>query len=559
MTEPINRVKYLAQKPATIAVLLAFIPFVYLALFGRFGWSQGDDGFILAHSWRILNGELPYRDFIYVRPPLSPYLHSLYLYIAPDNYAYLFSRFFVVTQIYSYSLLSAYLLLDLFKENQNPFNSKSMVFTWGLVGFVISVTALTPIPWHTVDGVFFAVIAFYLLTKKSTFHTILSAFFFIFSLLTKQSFYPLAILFPLLLVFEKRYFHALIYCLFYLVGVICLFSTPLLREFVTAFVDITKNTSTIRDAIQAGVITYFKSPARLLAVFTLAIAFSYVISKWRRFILQPLHYFLLLLVISVAFCIWLQLHYSEWINHKKLGLLHILLLSNGLLIIGLYAKKQLKIANTLCALTAIAWCSSVSWGYQTPVLFASPLVIGSFELFRRFSSLTVTEIVFLRRGTMLCYIAIAFIVAWQPYHDAPRSSLQCNLGSATRKLHGIISTDVVCEKVKTAQNLASRYQQNSIFLPDFDLAYFLFDLKNPLPIDWPMNAESGNARDWIESASAFKVRYAIIDIASARANATLETSDRFYVPLVQPIMSQWRKIESNEYYEVYLNPQFVSQ
>jgi hypothetical protein len=59
-------------------------------------WNRGhylmDDGFILAFGWRIWNGEVPYRDFIFHKTPLSLYLHSLWL-LLPNNLTYLAPRF----------------------------------------------------------------------------------------------------------------------------------------------------------------------------------------------------------------------------------------------------------------------------------------------------------------------------------------------------------------------------------------------------------------------------------------------------------------------------------
>ena len=45
-------------------------------VYAPYGYSGVDEGFITALVWRVLNGELPYVDFIYVRPPGTPLLHA---------------------------------------------------------------------------------------------------------------------------------------------------------------------------------------------------------------------------------------------------------------------------------------------------------------------------------------------------------------------------------------------------------------------------------------------------------------------------------------------------
>ena len=58
------------------AVFTAIVVF-YAAAWAPLGLDTEDGGFILGLSWRILSGDVPYRDFFYVRPPISLYLHGL--------------------------------------------------------------------------------------------------------------------------------------------------------------------------------------------------------------------------------------------------------------------------------------------------------------------------------------------------------------------------------------------------------------------------------------------------------------------------------------------------
>src|SRR5206468_857052 len=55
---------------------LTLVPLAAHALLSPLGFNPTDDGFVLAYSRRILLGQVPHRDFIMIRPALSPLLHA---------------------------------------------------------------------------------------------------------------------------------------------------------------------------------------------------------------------------------------------------------------------------------------------------------------------------------------------------------------------------------------------------------------------------------------------------------------------------------------------------
>lgn len=60
---------------AAFGVLFGGLGLAFFVLNAQHAYHPTDDGFILAYTWHVANGEIPYRDFLYVRTPLSPYLH----------------------------------------------------------------------------------------------------------------------------------------------------------------------------------------------------------------------------------------------------------------------------------------------------------------------------------------------------------------------------------------------------------------------------------------------------------------------------------------------------
>ena len=57
---------------------------LFVSMFlARFGFEDSDTGFIVGLGWRTLNGEIPYLDYSYVRPPIS-IMHSYFLMLIFD-------------------------------------------------------------------------------------------------------------------------------------------------------------------------------------------------------------------------------------------------------------------------------------------------------------------------------------------------------------------------------------------------------------------------------------------------------------------------------------------
>ena len=65
-------------RAASWLVALA-VPLAYLFLYVPVGMDTTDFGYFYGFSWRILEGQFPYRDFFYIKPSLQgrlPLLHA---------------------------------------------------------------------------------------------------------------------------------------------------------------------------------------------------------------------------------------------------------------------------------------------------------------------------------------------------------------------------------------------------------------------------------------------------------------------------------------------------
>src|SRR5918911_1708787 len=179
---------------ASVAFLLIVPTLAHLLLSWR-GFSHTDDGFTLAYSRRILEGQIPHRDFIIIRPFVSPLIHTPVVLFGSD-YTYWVSRFFVW---FEFACISWAWLSVINRAFDNPFNNLMKVFV-ALVSFAASVHYFVLTAWHTVDGLFLSSIGLWvLLTQKPPKRRIIGYLLIAIAYLCKQSFLFMAPLSVLLL------------------------------------------------------------------------------------------------------------------------------------------------------------------------------------------------------------------------------------------------------------------------------------------------------------------------------------------------------------------------
>src|SRR5215210_1356974 len=117
----------------SVAFLLIVPALAHLLLSWR-GFSPTDDGFTLAYSRRILEGQIPHRDFIIIRPFVSPFIHTPFVLFGGD-YTYWASRFFVW---FEFACISWAWVCVINRAFDNPFNNAMKLFV-ALVSFAASV------------------------------------------------------------------------------------------------------------------------------------------------------------------------------------------------------------------------------------------------------------------------------------------------------------------------------------------------------------------------------------------------------------------------------------
>ena len=118
----------------------------WFLVFARHGFNPTDDGFVLAQSWRILQGEVPHADFVSPRPLGSAVLHVLD--VLPPWPTLLWSRLLVTLQM----AWITFALLDIgVPRIPKRFTLVGALFP---LAFVTNWNTFPLMAWHAIDGVF---------------------------------------------------------------------------------------------------------------------------------------------------------------------------------------------------------------------------------------------------------------------------------------------------------------------------------------------------------------------------------------------------------------------
>ncbi len=171
-------------------LLYATFLFVFALLFAPLGFNPTDDGVVLAQTARFWSGQIPFIDFVSIRPFGSVLLHWPALFFG--DFRLLASRYLCVFEIgfYSYALLS-------FTVKKMRIELSDLVF-WSLAGisFALNVHSFPLMAWTSIDAVFLVSAGLYLRSKLDSGSWWNIAAYALLSLaaLCRQTFLPVGIL-----------------------------------------------------------------------------------------------------------------------------------------------------------------------------------------------------------------------------------------------------------------------------------------------------------------------------------------------------------------------------
>ena len=523
----------------------ALLPILYFLVYGSVGIDGTDGGFIHGLSWRILNGQEIYRDFIYIRPPLTPLLHTIPMYLLPANWVIKGERLIFFLMMAASSAFFAFGL-------EKKLNFKELKLNPWLIatgGFIISVHNYPVMPWHTSDGIFFASIGcFFLLRSSKIPALILGACCMVLAALTKQSFYflvPASVLAVWLMEGRRS---GLI-----MLGIIAGLSLlviggwwGLFPENFQAFLTQTSGATSIRDFLVAATIPYAKGLIWIVPV----LFFFLLRDKLGNYeVGRSLAQFSmwLLMIIPILF-------HMVWSNYREVFTPPAFAYMQGMWLAGLAAmllilfrEKEKAVWGVLLTFL-VSWCGGLSWGYQTPALAMTPVIAALIwfiytEYEPKFLSFFLPAV--------FLFWAFAFgAIRDYPYREpVAAGQLEWEMQEVFPKLSGIMSSNVNEAKFKELKALRSELGGNYTVAPAMSFAHFLTDDIPTFPVDWMHNAELRWDQDSLAVIDAFeRLDYVLVE------KDKLDEADRkgkYGSSAMKYIMTQWRIEREAAYYYVY--------
>jgi hypothetical protein len=155
--------RVLQDRPNTL--LATAIVLVVVAIYGLAGipstegFNPSDDGVVLAQAYRLLNGEIPHRDFISIRPAGSAVMHLVHFH-SPLPLE-LSARWMVLLEFLIYSIMLTLILTGSWFKGLRRDSHILLVTGSVVVMFILNQNFYNLFPWTTIDSLFWFSIALY--------------------------------------------------------------------------------------------------------------------------------------------------------------------------------------------------------------------------------------------------------------------------------------------------------------------------------------------------------------------------------------------------------------
>lgn len=504
------------------------------------GYEEWDSGFVTGLAWRIINGEVMYRDFIYTKPPLTPYYASFLISVLPDEGQFYFIR------CINYITFAAQVLLTVFAIN-NIYNLKQYglnLWAVALAGFVISLLNFSMYPWYTQDGLLFAAIALYLksINKNSLLILFIIAFAAMLSAFSKQSFYPVPLIFLVWVFIDYGFKKAIVFSIMLLLPAALLMAWVLNVTTMHNFLDCVTGQTQLYDLYYTCVYGYLHKNTKLYLIIlavTLLAGVNYKNIKATSFAVLFKWFIVLQFVAAIVLL---------FAGNAQLGSI-IAFNSCGCAVVYNFfiLKKTFQYLYPSAALLAISWCVSVSWGYPYPVLFATALICIFIVLTYNFFPIPHK----VRTALAVITIIAAFAYNWYPYRNDGINELTYSMETISPKLKYIRTDKTTFDKFAELKSLVSQYGQPYIVTTNYSGSHYLFETRNPLIADWMINSEM-----------SYKLNRMVTDAAKSNGHIFLEKkynpsfdlkdiSQKHFSYFSQYIYDNCTPIEKRTYFTVY--------
>ncbi len=517
---------------------------IYCVVLAQFGLENFDTGYIPSFSWRIINGQAVYRDFIYKGPPVTLYFNALIMCCLPES-----GQFFLI-RITSYLLFASQVYLVVAGIDNSYNLSKFRIEKWGLIclGFIISLLNFAAYPWPTTDGLLFAAMAFWLVSKTSEFHWLrffTIALFCILCALTKQSFYlvPLLFLFWMALKFNLK--TAMLFAMQLLFWVILYIGLILSITTFENFIRQTTGETHLQDLYYTGLHNYLFVSIKLFMLmicgFVLVVFIYLKVKNQKSAAILPIFKGMayLTFAIAIALCFFKEIEIAS-----RVGFVASIF---ALIYASAFDLKKIKTLAPVLVILGIAWSSSISLGYQFPIFFATG-IIATFVVLMGNELKSYSKYYFWI-ALPVCMIALSY--HYKPYREAAIFSLNHSLVTVSPKLKYIKTTKDNFEKYVELKKLIAKYGENFIVAPNMPMANYIFNQQSELPADWLIETEVARSQKMFIRLAADKKNYIFLEKSFLNHEAFMPADRVKHSSITEYIHQHFNCIEETQHFLIY--------
>lgn len=516
----------------------------YAIVLSQFGFENWDTGYFTSFSWRILNGQNPYSDFVYKGPPVTLYWHAFWLKVLPESGQYYFTRMvnyilFALQVFFTISAFDKYFTFRKFKVDK-----------WAIMclGFTLSLLNFPAFAWNTTDGLLFASAAFYAMTFRNSPYLkfAIIALLCLLSALTKQSFYVIPLLFLVWIFIENGLKATLIFLGFTVIylGLYALFIHQIAGfEIYSA---LTTGETNLAGLIYVGIIEYFlffhniTISGSILAITLLLTWFT------RNQKTTILHNFvrilcLILIVTSIILCLLDEIRIASKVAFVALALL--------VLYRYIFEKDSIQTLAPAAVALGIAWSASISFGYSYPIFYFTGIMAGIISL-----AYADIKIYIAPRFLILLSIIIFGIGLsnnYRLYREKPLPELTYSMDDVSRKLMYIKTSKENLEKHLELKQLVQKYGPNFIVAPSIPMANYLFDEQSNLPADWIINTEVDRQYDFFVTLASDTNNFVFLEKSYLVGEEMSLADKRQTSEISWQIYTKFKKVGETKHFIIY--------
>lgn len=474
--------------PAATAVLL------FISV-GFIGFHPSDDGMLLAQTQRILRGEVPHLDVIFARPMGSAFLHILDFVIPLPLFEA--SRLTGISEIVAYSYLFAW-----FTYSKAPVHWGLMHHLGAIGAALVNLHTFPSMAWYTTDGLLFTALGFVLLqrglAKGSPEVPAIGLLALGIAPLMKQSFFlspVLGVIWVALALRVPLRFRTTTVALFWAGLPIAVYLAALAP--LGAIPEFSRQLLGAAPVWGKELLASILVPSLALLVTAFGALIAFVISSDRKSedgegtgeswesLFRP--------------DVWARLGMTGALillptlgRFDREGLWGIsltwILIGYALiaLVLGLRDFPAL-------ALIAVAWMTSLSWGYPFPNLVAGTLALhvvhGIWQGFRirnpEWKRLRPLGLVAALLATTILGVGLIGARRQAPYFDLPAPELTATLSEVSPRFGSIRTNPITADYLAQVASCVERFPASRVaVLPDNPGIYPALNLHNPFPMDW---------------------------------------------------------------------------